>query len=227
MMTTIAEGLLGSTPYTVEILTMPHIPQLEKLQAEVCAALPDKNTLQPLSEEEFSYILNDHGLMIGVYVDDELIAFRALLEPIIDDEHLGRDCDIPEEKLSRVLYQEISNVSPRYRGYGLQKKMAQIIMDQIDLSRFDYICATVKPLNIPSLKDKFSQGLLVAGLKEKYGNKLRYIFYKNLNEEKPTFTEARALLMSDTTGQQQLLKEDFLGTDMFEQDGQWFISYRR
>ncbi len=226
-MTYIAQGNLGETPYTVKVLTMEQLPQLEKLQAEVLAALPDENTLQPLSEEEFTYILNGHGLMIGVYVGEELIAFRALLEPPIDDEHLGRDCGIAEEELPRVLYQEISNVSPRYRGYGLQKKMAQIIMEQINLSKYDYICSTVKPLNIPSLKDKFSQGLLVAGLKEKYGNKLRYIFYKKLNEVNPTFTEVRALLMSDTTGQQQLLKEGFLGTDMFEQDGKWFVTYRK
>lgn len=226
-MDNIARGFLGETLYTVKILTREQVPQLRKLQSEVIAALPDANTLQPLSDEEFSYILTGHGLMIGVFVADELIAFRALLEPMIDDEHLGRDCGIPEQKLPRVLYQEISNVSPRYRGYGLQKTMAQIIMKQIDLSRFDYICATVKPLNIPSLKDKFAQGMVVAGLKEKYGNKLRYIFYKELNGEKPTFTEARLLLMSDITGQQQLLKKGFVGTDMFEQNEQWYVTYRK
>lgn len=226
-MTNIANGFLGETPYYVQILSDKNLSELEKLQAEVIDALPDKNTLQPLSEEEFKYILSDHGLMIGVYVEDELIAFRALLEPMIDEEHLGRDCGIPEKDLARVLYQEISNVSPRYRGHGLQKKMAQIIMEQVDLSRFDYICATVKPLNIPSLKDKFSQGLLIAGLKVKYGDKLRYIFYKKLNGETPTFSESRALLMSDTTGQQQLLKEGFLGTDMFKMNDQWYITYKK
>lgn len=227
MMTNIAQGLLGEKLYRVQILTIKMIPQLLRLQDEVINALPDRHTLQPLSEEEFSYILSGNGLMIGVYVEDELIAFRALLEPMIDEEHLGRDCGIPEEELPRVLYQEISNVSPRFRGYGLQKKMAKIIMEQIDLSRFEYICSTVKPLNIPSLKDKFSQGLMVAGLKVKYGDKLRYIFYKKLNAEAPTFSELRALLMSDTTGQQQLLKEGFFGTDMFERDGQWFVTYKK
>ena len=226
-MTNIANGFLGEIPYSAQILSVKNISELEKLQTEVIDALPDKNTLQPLSEEEFKFILSDHGLMIGVYVEGELIAFRALLEPIIDEEHLGRDCGIPEENLPRVLYQEISNVSPRYRGHGLQKKMAQIIMEQVDLSRFDYICATVKPLNIPSLKDKFSQGLMIAGLKVKYGDKLRYIFYKKLNGEKPIFSESRALLMSDTTGQQQLLKEGFLGTDMFEMKDQWYVTYKK
>ncbi|MGX9132992.1 GNAT family N-acetyltransferase [Rummeliibacillus sp. JY-2-4R] len=226
-MTYIAQGYLGETPYKVKVLTLAQLPQLEKLQTEVIEALSDENTLQPLSEEEFTYILDGHGLMIGIYVGEEIIAFRALLEPPIDDEHLGRDCGLSEEELSRVLYQEISNVSPRYRGYGLQKKMAQIIMEQIDLSKYDYICSTVKPMNIPSLKDKFSQGQQVKGLKEKYGHKLRYIFFKNLHEVDPHFTEARALLMTDTTGQQQLLKEGFLGTDMFEIDGKWFVMYRK
>lgn len=226
-MKTIAQGFLNDIPYKVQILTQRNIPQLKRLQSEVIDALPDENTLQPLSEEEFRYILSNHGLMIGVYVEDELIAFRAVLEPSIDEEHLGKDCGVPEEELTRVLYQEISNVSPRYRGYGLQKRMAQLIMEQVDLSRFDYICATVKPLNIPSLKDKFNQGLRIAGLKVKYGNKLRYIFFKKLHEKVPIFSEETALKMSDIIGQQQLLKEGFLGTEMFEHEGEWFVTYRK
>ncbi|WP_146552873.1 GNAT family N-acetyltransferase [Rummeliibacillus sp. SL167] len=226
-MTNITQGFLGETLYRVQVLTKKDIPQLLKLQDEVMAALSDRHTVQPLSVGELNNILTGNGLMIGIYVEDELIAFRAVLKPIIDEEHLGRDCGIPDEELSRVLYQEISNVSPRYRGYGLQKKMAQIIMAQVDLNRFDYICATVQPLNIPSLKDKFSQGLMIAGLKVKYGDKLRYIFYKELKGEVPTFSEARALRMSDITGQQQLLKEGFLGTDMFEMRDHWFVTYRK
>ena len=194
MMTYIAQGYLGETPYRVKVLKLEQLTQIEKLQTEVIAALPDENTLQPLSEEEFTFILDGHGLMIGVYVGEELIAFRALLEPPIDDEHLGRDCGLSEKELPRVLYQEVSNVSPRYRGYGLQKKMAQIIMEQIDLSKYDYICSTVKPSNIPSLKDKFSQGQQVIGLKEKYVHKLRYIFFKKLHDVNPTFTEAQSLV---------------------------------
>jgi len=224
----IYDGMLGETPFFVIKLTLQHLQQIEELQVEVYEALADQSILQPLSTEEFEYILNGHGMMIGVYVGEELIAFRALLNPPIDEEHLGYDCGIAENEFQRVLYQEISNVSPKYRGYGLQKTLATVVMENIDLEKYDYVCSTVKPYNIPSLKDKFSQDLVIKGLKIKYVDKLRYIFYKDLRQEmSPNFTEKQVISMGDTTAQQQLLKQGFLGTSMFEENNDWFVVYEK
>lgn len=224
----IYDGMLGETPFFVIKLTLQHLQQIEELQVEVYEALADQSILQPLSTEEFEYILNGHGMMIGAYVGEELIAFRALLNPPIDEEHLGYDCGIAENEFQRVLYQEISNVSPKYRGYGLQKTLATIVMENIDLEKYDYVCSTVKPYNIPSLKDKFSQDLVIKGLKIKYVDKLRYIFYKDLRQEmSPNFTEKQVISMGDTTAQQQLLKQGFLGTSMFEENNDWFVVYEK
>jgi len=224
----IYDGMLGETPFFVIKLTLQHLQQIEELQVEVYEALADQSILQPLSTEEFEYILNGHGMMIGAYVGEELIAFRALLNPPIDEEHLGYDCGIAENEFQRVLYQEISNVSPKYRGYGLQKTLATVVMENIDLEKYDYVCSTVKPYNIPSLKDKFSQDLVIKGLKIKYVDKLRYIFYKDLRQEmSPNFTEKQVVSMGDTTAQQQLLKQSFLGTSMFEENNDWFVVYEK
>lgn len=224
----IYDGMLDETPFFVIKLTLQHLQQIEELQVEVYEALADQSILQPLSTEEFEYILNGHGMMIGAYVGEELIAFRALLNPPIDEEHLGYDCGIAENEFQRVLYQEISNVSPKYRGYGLQKTLATVVMENIDLEKYDYVCSTVKPYNIPSLKDKFSQDLVIKGLKIKYVDKLRYIFYKDLRQEmSPNFTEKQVISMGDTTAQQQLLKQGFLGTSMFEENNDWFVVYEK
>ncbi|MCT1539541.1 GNAT family N-acetyltransferase [Lysinibacillus capsici] len=224
----IYDGMLGETPFFVIKLTLQHLQQIEELQVEVYEALADQSILQPLSTEEFEYILNGHGMMIGAYVGEELIAFRALLNPPIDEEHLGYDCGIAENEFQRVLYQEISNVSPKYRGYGLQKTLATVVMENIDLEKYDYVCSTVKPYNIPSLKDKFSQDLVIKRLKIKYVDKLRYIFYKDLRQEmSPNFTEKQVISMGDTTAQQQLLKQGFLGTSMFEENNDWFVVYEK
>jgi len=224
----IYDGMLGETPFFVIKLTLQHLQQIEELQVEVYEALADQSILQPLSTEEFEYILNGHGMMIGAYVGEELIAFRALLNPPIDEEHLGYDWGIAENEFQRVLYQEISNVSPKYRGYGLQKTLATVVMENIDLEKYDYVCSTVKPYNIPSLKDKFSQDLVIKGLKIKYVDKLRYIFYKDLRQEmSPNFTEKQVISMGDTTAQQQLLKQGFLGTSMYEENNGWFVVYEK
>lgn len=223
----IYEGMLGETPFYVTKLQLQHLPAIEKLQQEVYETLPDQSILQPLTTEEFEYILQGNGLMIGAYVEHELIGFRALLNPPIDNDHLGYDCGIPEDQFHRVLYQEISNVSPHYRGYGLQKTLATVVMNAIDLDCYDYVCSTVKPYNIPSLKDKFSQGLVIKGLKIKYVDKLRYIFYKDLKQEQPAYTEKQAVLMGDTAMQQQLLKAGYTGTAMYEEQNDWFVLYEK
>ncbi|QIC48201.1 GNAT family N-acetyltransferase [Lysinibacillus sphaericus] len=223
----IYEGMLGETPFFVTELTTQHLQKIEDLQVEVYEALADKSILQPLSTEEFEYILNGQGMMIGAYTGEKLIAFRALLNPPIDEEHLGYDCGIPENEFNRVLYQEISNVSPKYRGYGLQKTLATVVMSNIDVEKYDYVCSTVKPFNIPSLKDKFSQDLVIKGLKIKYVDKLRYIFYKDLRQELPLLTEQQVINMGDTTAQQQLLKQGFIGTSMYEENNDWFVVYEK
>jgi len=226
-MENIYEGMLGETPFYVTTLTLQHLQEIENLQVEVYESLVDQSILQPLTSEEFEYILKGNGMMIGAYVGQELIAFRALLNPPVDNEHLGYDCGITEEAFNRVLYQEISNVSPKYRGFGLQKILANIIMSQIDLAKYDYVCSTVKPYNIPSLKDKFAQGLVVKGLKIKYVDKLRYIFFKDLRQELPIFKEKKTISMDDTVGQQQLLKQGYTGTSMYEDQNDWLVVYEK
>jgi len=223
----IYEGMLGETPFYVTTLDLQHLQEIEYLQVEVYESLVDQSILQPLTSEEFEYILKGNGMMIGAYVGQELIAFRALLNPPVDNEHLGYDCGITEEAFNRVLYQEISNVSPKYRGFGLQKILANIIMSQIDLAKYDYVCSTVKPYNIPSLKDKFAQGLVVKGLKIKYVDKLRYIFFKDLRQELPIFKEKKTISMDDTVGQQQLLKQGYTGTSMYEDQNDWLVVYEK
>lgn len=223
----IYEGMLGETPFYVTTLELLHLQEIENLQVEVYESLVDQSILQPLTSEEFAYILKGNGMMIGAYVGQNLIAFRALLNPPVDNEHLGYDCGITEDAFNRVLYQEISNVSPKYRGFGLQKILATIIMSQIDLSKYDYVCSTVKPYNIPSLKDKFAQGLVVKGLKIKYVDKLRYIFFKDLRQELPIFKEKKTISMDDTVGQQQLLKQGYTGTSMYEDQNDWLVVYEK
>lgn len=223
----IATGTLGQAQYEVYVLTEAHIPQLMTLQQEVVEALENKAILQPLDDEELKFILRGNGLMIGVFVEEKLIAFRALLQPAIDDEHLGYDIGLTTEaQLKKVLYQEISNVHPAYRGFGLQRTMADMIMQQIDLTKFTVVCATVMPGNIASLKDKFSQGMHVAALKLKYGGKLRYVFMKEIMQQQKTmWTEEQWVAMNDTTAQQQLLKSGFIGISLKKAEEIWLVQY--
>ncbi len=136
-MTVLYEGTLkqNNESFHVTLLSLEHIEQILSLQNIVVEALEDKSRLQPLSQEEFQYILEGNGMMIGAFIENELIAFRALLVPPIDDEHLGLDIGLSESELHRVIYQEISNVHPNCRGNGMQKILANVIMDELQKRR--------------------------------------------------------------------------------------------
>ncbi len=229
-MSWIHEGILrkGDIPYVVRKLGTKDLSEILDVQVQVVQALENPAILQPLAKEEFQYILEGKGMAIGTYVHQELIAFRALLVPPIDKDHLGLDIGLPEDQLSKVLYQEISNVLPAFRGNQLQKIMAEVIMEELtkEGNPYRYICCTVAPFNIPSLKDKFAQGMEIAGLKEKYGGSLRYIFVKDLEKKKTApYLESTSVEMGDIKKQKQLISQGWRGVRMEEKEGKHWVEY--
>ena len=210
-------------------LTVKNLDEILLLQHKVSDALTTGSFLQPLSAEEFSTILNGKGLMIGAYFNDELIAFRAMLEPELDDEHLGKDAGLPESVWPQVLYSEITNVDPEFRGNKLQVLLGEIIFGEVDKTRFQYICTTVAPFNIASLKDKFAHGLQIVSLKKKYGNMLRYILMKDLSlvSTEASTLESQYIPMADTKEQRQLLQNRWNGTDIEKRNDNWFVRYEK
>lgn len=202
-------------PMYMKRLYLEDLPVIEQVQEAVIESLPEKAALLPLTTEEFLFILNERGLLIGAYVEDQLIGFRALLIPEIDEEHLGLDIGLPKEELPKVIYQEISAVLPEYRGNRLQQKLADVIMKELPNleEQFRYICSTVAPMNIPSLKDKFSQQMHIAALKEKYAGSKRYICVKDLKNPSVRYTDYTTAKLDDLEKQQQLLEEGYVGID--------------
>ncbi|MGE6487064.1 GNAT family N-acetyltransferase [Paenisporosarcina sp. NPDC076898] len=222
--------LVDSLVLVPKILNHQHLQDMMELQQLAKKQMDSTDTLQPLSRDEFQYIFSGNGLLIGLFDGQQLVAFRALLVPFIDGEHLGMDAGLSLEALSRVVYQELSIVHPAYRGKGLQLQMGEILMDNIDRSRFDYVCATVAPFNIPSLKDKFALGLHIVALKHKYGGKLRYVFLKNLKDEKVEYSRSqdeKLIPMTDTLMQQKLLNEAYVGVGMSSLNEEWHVQYQR
>ncbi|WRP06286.1 GNAT family N-acetyltransferase [Rossellomorea aquimaris] len=217
------EGVLEKTdePYTVRVLGREHLRQILDLQETVVEELNEKSSLQPLSQEEFIYILEGNGLMIGAFTRSGLIAFRALLIPPIDDEHLGHDIGLAAEELPQVIYQEISVVHPVYRGNRLQQTLAYLIMDEMkNLDQtFTYVACTVAPFNIPSMKDKFKQGMQIKALKHKYNQQLRYIFVKRLDGKgEREIYKVEIVPIADVFKQQEILKAGWRGISLESDD---------
>lgn len=218
------KGKLGEKEYIVRKLKPDHMDSILRLQHIVLQTMENDNFLSPLTKEEYEYSIA-HNLMIGAFVDNKLIAFRALALPPMDDDHLGIDIGLSSEKLGKVVYQEITNVHPDYRGFGMQKKLGVIIMEILDASTYTHVCATVAPFNIPSLKDKLSQGMVIGSLKKKYGGMLRYVFYKKIHVNRASGEKLLEIPMDAIEKQQQVIADGWIGTAIFQKENKWYVNY--
>lgn len=228
-MTILFEGPLKNLEeITIKILSVIELSNLLNLQNEALKHLSDSSSLQPLSEEEFINIFDDKGIVLGVFKQQELIAFRALLKPVLDEDHLGLDIGLAKEELEQVMYQEVSVVHPNYRGHGLQKTMGNYIMNEVDTQKYRYVCATVAPFNIPSIKDKFDQGLQIVDLKLKYDGLLRYVFMKDLhNKSRINRTKKIIISMNDIVTQQHHLQTGWSGVNIVNENEEWKVIFQK
>ncbi len=191
--------------YVMRQLTDNQFDEFKSFQYKIVAGLEDQVTLQPLTDEEIQYVLGEGGILIGVYVEEQLVAARALLFPGDDDENLGRDLGLSYEEQMKVVHQEISLVDPDYRGNGLQQTMAKVIMQELKFTNpfFEHVCCTVSPGNLPSMRDKFKQEMVVVEVKNKYGNMPRYIFYKPLKQKLFVDKDSYIFVRTDKTDRQK------------------------
>ena len=218
---------LGEKEYPVRELTTKDINQILDLQSIVIEMLEDRDFLQPLSREEVEGTVYNR-LMVGLFAEKQLVAFRTLQIPVMDEHHLGLDIGLDKNQLPDVVYQEITIVHPDFRGYGLQKKLGHIVMELLADSPYSIVCATVAPFNIPSLKDKLSQGMKIGALKPKYRNMLRYVFYKNIKEQEDVvYKQQVEVRMADAETQQSLLKDGWVGVEILLKENEWHVVYRK
>lgn len=222
-------NLRNGKPYTARFLQLDDLAMIMQLQEKVKNALQSKANLEPLSREEFTFLLNGNGFMIGIFIAGNLVGFRAMLIPELDDEHLGLDCGLSEHDFSNVIYSEVSCVDPEFRGNGMQTVMGKLLFAHVDTEQFHYICSTVSPNNIPSMKDKLALGMRIVALKEKYNGKLRYILMKNLLHKEclSTGTKDVPVRIDDIGVQQSLLQTGYYGVEVMEKAGSWNVLYRK
>ncbi len=205
------------------LLNVQHLEDIEQLQDRVAANLEQVDQLQKLTQDEIRIILHQE-LFAGVWVNDQLVAARAFLYTPEDDEHLAKDVGIPLDEWKDVIYSEISLVDPSYQGHGLQKQMGAWWMERLQFSPYRYVCATVAPFNIASMKDKFQLGMSIGALKVKYGGKLRYIFVRDFHHT-PEVGTVQTVPMADTEAQQRLIASGARGVGIVQQDGEWLVQY--
>lgn len=79
-MAEITTGILqNGEPFIVRTLTVDDLDTMSQLQSKVIDHLPRSEFLEPTSKEQFIDIFQKEGIMLGVFVQDRLVAFRIFL----------------------------------------------------------------------------------------------------------------------------------------------------
>lgn len=169
----------------IKVLEKTYIEQILNFQEYIYDTIERKETYEKITKEEFIDVYNRKGIIIGTIIGEKIAGIVCFL-PVGDRfDNLGKDIELPEDELNKVIHLETALVDPVYRGNGLMKKMSDFFYDSYSdyLSKYKYIMGTADPNNYSSNKSFFNMGFYAITIKEKYKGKIRYILYKEIGNK--------------------------------------------
>ncbi len=212
----------------MELLDEIHFDIVAGLQEEIVEEIGDPVFYDPVAPDNIMKRFRLEGRTIGTFVGGRLVAFRILHFPPADGDNFGKDIGLATEELPKVVHLAATLVRKEFRGNGLAFKMNLQALEMSRQMRFVHACATVFPANHANVATLFKTGLIICGLKDKYGGKLRYIFYRDLSRRLkiPEDPDAVEVKTDDIDGQKKLLENGFCGTALAGGDGSLRIIFR-
>ncbi|MBI9089214.1 MAG: GNAT family N-acetyltransferase [Desulfobacterium sp.] len=210
--------------FRMQLLEDHYLDEVMALQAVIVDRLTRKEMLEPFSKTFMQSHFDKKGFVIGIFVNNRLIAFRNVYFPDKDDLewNLGLDLGFSESECKRLANLQMVCVHPDFRGNHLARKMNRQAIDIIRKNKnIAHLLATVSPYNYWNVDILLNSGFVICALKEKYRGKLRYIVYQNLTT--PVETPPRALkdkthavALTDFKKQEELLETGFYGFELRE-----------
>jgi ribosomal protein S18 acetylase RimI-like enzyme len=208
-----------SVSYEMKILREDQLDLLMDLQQEVFEEINDEEIFQLTTREEYRVRIREKGRIIGVFAENELVAFLATYFPGESPDNLGRDVGIREQELGQVAYFESLVVKSSFRGNNLQQKMQQEAYDLLIELEYPHHLATVSHKNYYSIKNMLDFKMKIHALKKKYGGKLRYIVYRNASKlQRENYGQSQILPNSDIKEQKGLLENGYVGYTVYPGD---------
>lgn len=177
------DGNIRVKDYTLGLIDEAYLSAMMALQEVIVEHLSHPTLLQTFSREFMKQHLGMQGMVLGVLVENRLVAFRNVYFPAPWDVewNLGIDLGLPATELHNVANLQMVCVHPQFRGNALGHKLNRISLDLLGvLNSHHHVCATVSPDNIWNIPILLKSGFHIVKLKEKYGGKTRYVVYQNL-----------------------------------------------
>ncbi|MFZ5570799.1 MAG: hypothetical protein ACOZF0_10360 [Thermodesulfobacteriota bacterium] len=209
------DGTRGTRPFHMAMLEDRHIPEIMALQEIILGRLRRKEMLQPFSLEFMKRHVRAQGRIFGVIVDERVVAFRNIFFPEPEDTewNLGINLGFSRTDLVSVVNFQMVCVHPDFRGNNLALRMNLQALRYLRAARTHrHVCATVSPYNYWNVRVLLESGFVIRNIKPKYGGKLRFIVYRNLDASRPDgINEGVAVMIGDIPRQAELLQAGFSG----------------
>jgi ribosomal protein S18 acetylase RimI-like enzyme len=210
------------------MLTHLDLDNIIHLQKIVVEGLTESSAYYPLTIDEVAMLLGKRGISLGAYnTEEELIGYAAAYFPGNASDNLGLDLALSGNELLQVAHIETGLVHPSFRGRGWQKSLYQELLRGIaKQDKYRYILSTVACNNYPALRNSLKLKLSISGLREKYGNKLRYLVSRDLEETLRFCPDTIIRCQStDIVSQQSLIGQGYYGFDVEYETNSLVVCY--
>ena len=208
------------------------VGQMLALQEEVCRCLESSDLYFPLTAAEMQEMVDGDSLSFGAQLGAKLIGFFGVVFLQDAPDNVGIDLGLPQQDLSQIAYFKAVNVLPEYRGAGVQKMLTRALFDALGAqappglpgatSKFDivvnrgysWLCATVSPRNLASLKSFLDSGFVIAGLKPKYRGHMRCLMIRKPHLETQHVLNKKTVDLHHYDAQKELLRRGWVGVGL-------------
>lgn len=201
--------------------------EIVSFREAIFGALPDPDMYVPEVPEFVDWHLEgERGFTFGLFIDNRLAALTVLGLPKAGMPNFASDLPTPPANPLEVAHIASSMVDPRYRGFGLQKRLfayrALIALGE----KRPILTARVALTNPISWRNMFSCGMVIGQLLVMHGDKLRFLFVRDLRRAPSVFAAPAALVpLRDIDAHRQALADGLVGFKAILQDGAWIIAY--
>lgn len=156
------------------------IDTVMELQQTIMDALPDKDLYSPFSREESIGQL-EHDICYMAECGGEVAGYSVLIPNDPDNpENYGKLFNYDRDRLAVTCSLDLTMVSPKYRGLGLQRIFNKLRLGQAIEMGAKEALTTISPDNPYSYRNFLVLNFEILETREMYGGKQRYILHKYL-----------------------------------------------
>lgn len=213
-------------PFSIRKLSVEDVDEMLELEAEIIAGLEDSDAFSPDEKKDIIDDLGRGAMIFGVFVKNNLKAYRYISFPKRNKANYGRDLGMNGKELDNVVNFTTTIVHPDYRGNRLQRKTMKYALEELKESEYRYLIATISPLNYYSLKNMIRSGFVIKKIKLKYGKisdeidgKIRYILLRDTKDDlRKKYRRTIVVNNTEIDLQKNLIKNGYIGYDVDELD---------